>query len=229
MAGTVVTQGSAAAVTDHSALLQWHHTHALTLTQPSPSGSITTAVQPFTSVDISKQFDKYAADGSKNTIEYEAQRITMNELLTKIEEFVSEIRKIRSTAYTVDANSFGTVYQQLLLDKKKLQSIKTCYYSKYNRKYRLYSVFTALSIWVKELEVLIEHQLASYRMNVEAEILNRIVCSGSSSSSSIGDKTTGGVLASGGGYLQPTEIVLLRLQNNVSTVCILYNMYVCVV
>ena len=229
MAGTVVTQGSAAAVTDHSALLQWHHTQALTLTQPSASSTITTAVQTFTSVDISKQFDKYAADGSKNTIEYEAQRITMNELLIKIEEFVSEIRKIRSTAYTVDANSFGTVYQQLLLDKKKLQSIKTCYYSKYNRKYRLYSVFTALSIWVKELEVLIEHQLASYRMNVEAEILNRIVCSGSSSSSSIGDKTTGGVLASGGGYLQPTEIVLLRLQNNVSTVCILYNMYVCVV
>jgi hypothetical protein len=55
-------------------------------------------------------------------------------------------------------------------------------------------------VWLKELEALVESQLNSYRMNVEAELLDGIVDSDNA----------------GTGVVLPSALAITRLQNNVS-------------
>jgi hypothetical protein len=213
--GKTVTQGTAAVVSDHGAVQLLHQASCLTVRLPAPAagGSSHNSVN-LTAVTDTPHFDKTAAAGSKNTAEFEARRITTTELYAKIGEFVSEIRKIRPTAYVVDADTFSTVFRQLLADKKSLQNIKASFLSKHTRRLRQYSAFSALGVWLSELENLIETQISSYKMNVESEILSRIAQAPSEKASGAGAGAGAGA-ASSAAYLQPTQLVLVRLQNNV--------------
>jgi hypothetical protein len=207
--GKTVTHGTAAVVADHSAVQLLHETSTLTVRLPAQgAGSASPSSVTLAAVTYTPQFDKTAAAGSKNTAEFEARRVTTTELFGKIGEFVSEIRKIRSTAYVVDADTFSAVFRQLLVDKKSLQNIKASFLSKHTRRLRQYSAFSALGVWLNELENLIETQISSYKMNVESEILSRIAQAPSEKVSGTG--------AASATYLQPTQLVLVRLQNNVS-------------
>ena len=144
--------------------------------------------------------------------------ITAAELHRRVSEFVSEIRRIRRTAYEVDATSVGAVFRQLMADKKALQHIKTSFLSKHTRRLRHFSLFAGLGVWLRELEELVESQIAAYRMNVESEILTKISQPQQQGAAATSDKTNnngrGG--ASSGNYLQLTQLVIFRLQNNVS-------------
>jgi hypothetical protein len=203
--GALVTLGTTASVVDHHIVQQLHQASTIAIELPASSATSAGTTVPLSAVSDLAHYDRSAATGSKNVDEFHATRLTTAEILSRVSEFVSEIRKIRATAYEVNETSFGTVFRQLLADKKSLQAIKASFLSKHTRRLRQYSAFSALAVWLYELEDLIETQIASYKMNVEGEILTRI---GQQQSSG----ATEGV---GQGYLQPTQLVLFRLQNNV--------------
>jgi hypothetical protein len=94
-----------------------------------------------------------------------------------------------------------------LADKKTLISLKAAFFSRAMRKLRRFSVVAALGVWIAQLEGLVDWQLASYRMNVEAELFQNLVSTSSSSSSSSGTASN---------LIQPSEMVLQRLRHNVS-------------
>lgn len=109
--------------------------------------------------------------------------------------FVEVLRSIRSTSYEVSMTSLQSVFHQLLRDKQSIDRLKASFYSKRYRPCRRYSLFAGVRVWITELENLITSQIASYRMNVEAEVLQQ----GRDANEKI-----------------PSQIALERLQNNVS-------------
>jgi len=139
---------------------------------------------------------------SNETERYQEQ--LTKELRQRVSEFVSELRTIRPIAYEVNEHSFSSVFRQLMADRKSLQQLKNSFFSKHTRRLRKFSLFAGLGIWIKELESLVDSQIASYRMNVEGEILSKLT-----NSASFG--MAGGSAAK---HLQPTQMVLYRLQNN---------------
>lgn len=192
--GGVVTHGAAATIADHFAVQALHASASLQLQMPQRGNAAGT-------ISLAALEDSTAG---KSLLGYgKTDRV---ELHRKVDEFISEIRRIRPTAYEVDAQSFGTVFRQLVADKKVLHQLKASFLSKHTRRLRLYSLFSGLGVWLKELEELIESQIASYRMNVEGEILANIAQQ---------RPTEGNSGTTSGDYLKPTQMVLARLQNNV--------------
>ena len=207
--GWLVTHGSAARLEDHFAVQGLHASLSLNVTQPSTAGS------GVSTLSLSAAASQLPGD-TASVSPYDGHKITTAELHRRVNEFVSEIRRVRDSAYVVDATSFGAVFRQLMADKKALQSIKNTFLSKHTRRLRQYSLFSGLGIWLRELEELIESQIASYRMNVEGEILAKIAQGEVSVDATSGKNSAKGGAGAGGNYLQPTQMVLFRLQNNVS-------------
>ena len=207
--GWLVTHGSAARLEDHFAVQGLHESLSLNVTQPSTAGS------GVSTLSLSGAVSQLPGD-TTSVSPYDGHKITTAELHRRVNEFVSEIRRVRDSAYVVDATSFGTVFRQLMADKKALQSIKSTFLSKHTRRLRQYSLFSGLGVWLRELEELIESQIASYRMNVEGEILTKIAQGEVSVDATSGKSSAKGGTGAGGNYLQPTQMVLFRLQNNVS-------------
>jgi hypothetical protein len=196
---------------------QLHQASTIAIELPPHSATSVGTSLPLSAVSDLAHYDRSAATGSKNVDEFHATRLTTAEILSRVSEFVSEIRKIRATAYEVNETSFGTVFRQLLADKKSLQAIKASFLSKHTRRLRQYSAFSALAVWLHELEDLIETQISSYKMNVEGEILTRIGH----------QQSSGGTDGAGQAYLQPTQLVLFRLQNNVRWSVLLTVFLIC--
>ena len=121
--------------------------------------------------------------------------------------FSEILRNIRSTCYEVSLTSFKTVFRQLLADKHIIDRLKGTFYSKNYRRFRRYSLYAGIGVWIRELEDLVSVQITSYRLNVEAEVLD-----GCSNNNSNSNSSTNGV----GGSKVPSQLVLERLQNNVS-------------
>lgn len=200
--GSVVIQGTAAVIADHFAVQALHASASLQVQMPQLQGQ-QGGHRSAATISLEALEDSTAG---RTLLGY--GRSDRVELHRKVDEFVSEIRRIRSTAYEVDAHSFGTVFRQLMADKKALQQLKASFLSKHTRRLRQYSLFSGLGVWLKELEELIESQIASYRMNVEGEILANIA-------QQRPDGAVGGASVAVD-YLKPTQMVLTRLQNNVS-------------
>jgi hypothetical protein len=124
-----------------------------------------------------------------------------------VSEIVTLLKSVHSTPYDVTTDTFSMVFRRLQSDKRIISDARSLLFSKRTRKYRHYTPFAAISVWIQELDNLITTQVTSYRMNVEEEILNRL------SSSLTGE---GGASSEGGGSaFQPSTVVLERLQNNV--------------
>lgn len=206
--GSLVTHGASARLEDHFAVQNLHGRVTLSVLQPGSSGAH--------SLCLAAHTDSSAlTDSSKSTVlAYTSNKITTEELHQRVNGFVSEIRRLRDSAYEVDAQSFGSVFRQLMADRKALQAIKTSFLSKHTRRLRQFSLFAGLGVWIRELEELVESQISSYRMNVETDILNKISLPSVVSLNSGRSNTAGGET----NYLQPTQLVLFRLQNNVSMV-----------
>jgi len=207
--GWLMTHGAAARLDDHFAVQGLHATLSLNVTQPNASGS------GVSTMSLSAATSQLPGDTS-SVSPYDGHKVTTSELHRRVNEFVSEIRRLRDSAYVVDATSFGTVFRQLMADKKALQSIKNTFLSKHTRRLRQYSLFSGLGVWLSELEELIESQIASYRMNVEGEILTKIAQGEVGVDATSGKSSAKGGAGASGNYLQPTQMVLFRLQNNVS-------------
>ena len=62
------------------------------------------------------------------------------------------------------------------------------------------AVFSAVALWLRELNDLVESQISSYRMNVEDELLSALSSGGSEGVS---------------GHVLPSQVVLERLAHNV--------------
>jgi hypothetical protein len=129
-----------------------------------------------------------------------------------VKELVSVLSKLRDKPYEVTSDTFSSVFKKLQADKRVVTSLKLLYSSKKLRGYRHLSLYVGLGVWIREMDEMIESQIAAYRMNVETEMLSQLAAA------SGGDTQGGpGAAAAGGMSFQPSEVILERLQNNVSS------------
>jgi hypothetical protein len=71
-------------------------------------------------------------------------------------------------------------------------------------------------VWIREMDEMIESQIAAYRMNVETEMLSQLAAA-SGGDAQGGSGAAAAATAAGGMSFQPSEVILERLQNNVSS------------
>ena len=137
------------------------------------------------------------SEGSK----YDKPSFSLEELLDAVLPLLTQVR---SKSYEVTADTFQSIFGQLIRDKKNLWMVKTALYSKSTRHFRRNAVFVALTVWLRELEYLIESQISSYRVNVEDELFSEM------------ERATIAPSKSGTSFcVQPANMVLERLRNNV--------------
>mmetsp|Transcript_6708 Transcript_6708/g.11003 ORF Transcript_6708/g.11003 Transcript_6708/m.11003 type:complete len:2055 (+) Transcript_6708:122-6286(+) len=157
--------------------------------------------------------DQVSTNFTEESLEFDGKSVMSegtkyNRVVYSLEELVEEVlptlSQIRNISYDVTAETFQALFSQLLKDKKNLWIVKTTLFSKKTRYFRGHPIFCAFTVWLKELEFLVESQIASYRMNVEAEMFSALQSKGESD-------VVGGSVATGA---QPAAIVLARLQNN---------------
>jgi hypothetical protein len=132
--------------------------------------------------------------------------LIVNAVSSRLEAVTRELRRVRPRPHAVSSDSFMAVFRQLVADKKVISDAKAMLFSKDMRRIRKSSVLAAASMWARELEELIGSQIESYRMNVEGEVLDGILSGG-------GDE---GRAAGGRQMFMPSQLILDRLQNNVS-------------
>jgi hypothetical protein len=88
-----------------------------------------------------------------------------------VEQVMTALGRLRSRSYEVTADTLLSVFRSLMADKRTLFAIKSSLLSKGIRRVRRGSaVFAALGVWLRELEDLVDAQVAAYRMNVEQEL-----------------------------------------------------------
>ena len=133
----------------------------------------------------------------------------INERSTLFFSVLTQLKELPARPYLVTSESFGTVFSQLVRDKQSLSSIKSTLFSRRTRKMRNTVMFEAVALWLRELDDLVEAQISSYRMNVEDEVLSTLA--------------KGSVEKRSDQYVQPSQLVLERLQHNVILLCIVYH------
>lgn len=159
-------------------------------------------------VSTPRSQDKIAS----NQFAIEQAVVVERERVAYWESVLPQLKAVSTKPYTVTSGSLGSVFSQLLRDRKVLQGVKSLLFSRATRKMRYTVVFSAVSLWLRELNDLVEAQITSYRMNIEDELLTSL------SEGSGGDKGPAH-------HALPSQMVLDRLQHNVRAVCTLYHFF----
>lgn len=188
-------------ISDPSVAQKLHHSSSIVLIYGNSSQfelAVCDKCSPFAvTCDAAAESGK-SKELSARMVEYAAT--TDRERLIYWESLLPVIKAVSSRPYSVTSDSFRRIFSQLLGDRKTISNIRSLLFSRNTRRMRDTVVFASVSFWLKELDDLIEMQITSYRMNVEAELLSAL---------SAGDN---GKVEQ---YSVPSQMVLDRLSHNV--------------